>query len=136
MQLKEWRIYLIGADLFPINGKEHNQLSNYEFMTIAEDEGSVSSLQGFADNFNNDYVNTESFMRIIEVSIGDPKTVKCNKCGFVGYEEDLITTEDKEGTKIMQEKGINDKEFMRACPDCLTDEYLMDIEELKNNSHE
>jgi hypothetical protein len=132
MQLKEWRIYLIGADLFPIDGKEHNQLSNYEFMTIAENEGNVSSLQGFADNFNNDYVNTESFMRIIEVSLEDPKTVKCNGCDFVGYEEDLITTEDKEGTKQMQENGINDREFMRACPNCLTDENLMDIEEPKN----
>lgn len=41
MQLKEWRIYTIGADLFPINDKEHQNLTDEEFMEIAEHKGTV-----------------------------------------------------------------------------------------------
>jgi len=47
MQLKEWRVYFIGADMFPINGKEHHELSDDEFMNIAEQYDGVRSLKGF-----------------------------------------------------------------------------------------
>lgn len=41
--------------------------------------------------------------------------VRCNKCGWQGEEEDLIIVKDK-------------KEFIKACPHCKTDIYLIDIE--------
>jgi len=49
--------------------------------------------------------------------------VKCNNCDWEGYEEDL---------SLLNESNPNDKEdkslyFFKACPNCKTDDYLMDI---------
>lgn len=42
--------------------------------------------------------------------VGDPDHVKCNKCEWLGDEEDLEIIDD-----------------MRACPTCKTDECLTDV---------
>ena len=49
--------------------------------------------------------------------------VKCNNCDWEGYEEDL---------SLLNESNPNNKEdkslyFFKACPNCYTDDYLMDI---------
>ena len=71
MQLKEWRIYFIGSDLFPINGKEHHELSDEEFMTIAEQYDGVRSLKGFEGEFNTETVSTQERIRFISVPINE-----------------------------------------------------------------
>ena len=43
-------------------------------------------------------------------TFSEKHSVKCNNCGFTGFEEDLRPIED-----------------MRACPNCETDNYLTDI---------
>jgi len=79
MQLKEWRIYLIGAELFPIDGKEHYDLTNEEFMSIAEENDGVRTLQGYANDFNSNEVSTEDFMRIIAVPVNDESYANASK---------------------------------------------------------
>lgn len=44
----------------------------------------------------------------------DDEKVKCNSCGWQGYEDELILCVDDEG-------------FFNGCPHCLTDSYLMDV---------
>lgn len=41
--------------------------------------------------------------------------VRCNMCGWEGYENDLVLCEDEGG-------------FFNGCPNCKKDDYLMDIE--------
>lgn len=43
--------------------------------------------------------------------------VKCSNCTFVGTDDELVLLPDGQ-------------EFYKACPNCKTDEYLMDIDEL------
>jgi len=40
--------------------------------------------------------------------------IKCNDCDFIGFEDDLEIFSDN-------------TEYFKACPNCKTDEYLMDI---------
>lgn len=68
--------------------------------------------------------------------------VRCNKCGWIGFEDELeligIAEVDGEEIPIVHEsrssrhvtvlKLIEAKEFIDGCPNCLTDDYLMDIE--------
>jgi hypothetical protein len=46
--------------------------------------------------------------------------VRCNMCEWEGYEEDL---------ELIEEESDNDfdRSFFRACPNCKTDDYLMDL---------
>ena len=50
------------------------------------------------------------------------KKIKCNDCNFIGFEDDL-------------EIFMDNTEYFKGCPDCKTDEYLMDIDSplLTNN---
>ena len=50
-------------------------------------------------------------------------TVKCSNCDFKGVEEDL---------KFVLEDPSNMESGMNACPNCLTDTCLMDVEETGN----
>ena len=99
--------------------------------TIEGDELNYAFMDG-EDIVYSDSDRQVTFEIINDSPKKEPHTVKCNYCDFEGYEEDLVVIEDKEGTKKMQENGNNDREFFRACPNCLTDENLMDIEEPKN----
>lgn len=44
------------------------------------------------------------------------QSVRCNNCEWHGLEYDLI-----------RRRYLGTGEFIRACPHCLTDEYLMDM---------
>ena len=55
--------------------------------------------------------------RLVEkkaMKINDNDKVKCNKCGWEGFEENLIPFEDADGGGY-------------GCPKCNTDEYLQNI---------
>ena len=68
--------------------------------------------------------------------------IKCNKCGWIGYDEDLtlfetkgdeaetITAEETRGHGVTRhsERSAN-PDFFKGCPHCKTDAYLMDIED-------
>lgn len=69
-------------------------------------------------------------------------TVKCNDCNFIGTEDDLLKTiefklnENSELEHLSMEdfskehkslKNVFDYQIIDGCPNCLTDEYLMDI---------
>lgn len=49
-------------------------------------------------------------LRELNTTMGEKHEVKCNKCNFSGFEDELVSIEDE-----------------RACPNCDTDSYLMDI---------
>ena len=67
---------------------------------------------------------------------------KCNNCDWEGNEEDLTLVEfdvnDEEETPTATEcknghinrlkEEPKEIDFLKGCPNCLTDEYLMDIE--------
>lgn len=61
--------------------------------------------------------------------------VCCNMCGWHGDDDDLVKaveTEHLDGT-ITHEKYTGqyierDSEIINACPICLTDEYITDVE--------
>lgn len=52
--------------------------------------------------------------------------VKCNNCGWEGYENNLEIFEDD-----CKEQRF-DRPFFKGCPNCETDDYLMDIENESN----
>lgn len=67
---------------------------------------------------------------------------KCNNCDWEGDDEDLTLVEfdvnDEEETPTATEcknghinrlkEEPKERDFLKGCPNCLTDEYLMDIE--------
>lgn len=63
--MKEPRIYLINLNNVDLND-HYQDLTDEEFMDIAEQEGTVYSLKGFTDAFNLSTINTDSdVIRII-----------------------------------------------------------------------
>jgi hypothetical protein len=52
----------------------------------------------------------------------DTAKVRCNNCMEVFEDDDYL--------KILEDDG----EFFKGCPVCLTDEYLMDLEEDKDGN--
>lgn len=68
--------------------------------------------------------------------------VKCNNCDWIGNENELelvgvIVVNDEEITVSHESrvsgivtilKQVDAEEFIDACPNCLTDDYLMDME--------
>lgn len=67
--------------------------------------------------------------------------IKCNNCTFKGHEEDLLlvefdindsietptATEQTGGAVKRISEQPKDVDFLKGCPNCLTDSYLMDI---------
>ena len=66
--------------------------------------------------------------------------IKCNYCNWTGDEEDLVLVEfdaeDLNEVPTAVENSIavtrflpepEEVDFLKGCPDCLTDSYLMDI---------
>ena len=65
--MKEIRVYVVNADLY--EGEDLIQeLSNEEFIALAEEQGTVYSLKGFENAYNDDCVDTiNTFIRFIKV---------------------------------------------------------------------
>ena len=62
------RVYTI--DTFNLQEQDWNKLTDDEFMTLAEKEGNVYTLEGFKDAFNNSDVNSEiDVIRFISVRL-------------------------------------------------------------------
>ena len=49
--------------------------------------------------------------------------VRCNNCEWEGYEEDLQIFTDLSDNNVS-----HDIHYFKGCPNCKTDDYLMDIE--------
>ena len=66
---------------------------------------------------------------------------KCNNCGWQGNDDQLYlvefnledleetptATEDKYGNVIRYSKEPTDVDFLNGCPNCLTDQYLINL---------
>jgi hypothetical protein len=64
---KETRVYLIDLNEVELD-EGYRKLTDEEFMKVSESQGTVYSLAGFQQNFNNDMVNqNNSVIRFIEV---------------------------------------------------------------------
>ena len=50
--------------------------------------------------------------------------VRCCNCEWQGDEDELILVETDESIHNMDNRL--DREFIKACPNCLTDDYLSD----------
>lgn len=60
---KETRIYMIEVD-----EKGSDDYTNEEFMTLAEEQGTIYSLKGFQDEFNyTDNISTNYYIRILNI---------------------------------------------------------------------
>ena len=65
-QQSETRVYVI--DTFNVKERNWNDLTNEEFMNLAEEDGNVYTLQGFQEAFNSQDINTEiDVIRFINV---------------------------------------------------------------------
>ena len=65
-QQSETRVYVI--DTFNVRGINWNDLTDEEFMNLAEEDGNVYTLQGFQEAFNSQDINTEiDVIRFINV---------------------------------------------------------------------
>lgn len=71
----EPRIYTLPTrDFYTPNGKDHRQLTDAEFIELAEQQGTVSTLSGFQELFNHqleDISNQYTCIRILWVKISD-----------------------------------------------------------------
>ena len=64
---KEYRIYTI-----PIrNLTDYTKVSDDEFIEAAEQFGSIYTLKGFENDFNDEYINCNDYLRIISVPVYD-----------------------------------------------------------------
>ena len=68
-------------------------------------------------------------------------SVECNNCGWIGDEEDLtliqfnIEDDEETPTAIESHGGAVERiseeptnvDYLKGCPECLTDSYLMDL---------
>ena len=65
-QQSETRVYVI--DTFNVKERNWNDLTNEEFMNLAEEDGNIYTLQGFQEAFNSQDINTEiDVIRFINV---------------------------------------------------------------------
>ena len=65
-QQSETRVYVI--DTFNVRGINWNDLTDEEFINLAEEDGNVYTLQGFQEAFNSQDINTEiDVIRFINV---------------------------------------------------------------------
>ena len=74
-KMKELRVYVINVDdvdfekEMPVNTAV-SELSDKKFIEIAERQGSVYTLQGFQNAFNNENINSSAdIIRFIEVEV-------------------------------------------------------------------
>jgi len=53
----------------------------------------------------------------LKQTFGVKHDVQCNYCGWSGFEEELAICNEQDKTLY----------FFKACPECMTDDYLMDL---------
>ena len=66
----ETRVFVVNLDLLHEhqNARGYMHLTEEEFMTLAEEQGSVYSVPGFEEAFNNNFISTENcVIKVIEV---------------------------------------------------------------------
>lgn len=56
-QQSETRVYVI--DTFNVRERNWNDLTDEEFITLAEEDGNIYTLEGFQEAFNSQDINTE-----------------------------------------------------------------------------
>jgi hypothetical protein len=54
--------------------------------------------------------------------------VKCNWCDWIGYDDDLKVEVDLSDNPIS-----HDVQYRKVCPECLSEDYLMDVEIVLQN---
>ena len=65
-QQSETRVYVI--DTFNVKERNWNDLTDEEFINLAEEDGNIYTLQGFQEAFNSQDINTEiDVIRFINV---------------------------------------------------------------------
>ena len=65
-QQSETRVYVI--DTFNVRERNWNDLTDEEFINLAEEDGNIYTLQGFQEAFNSQDINTEiDVIRFINV---------------------------------------------------------------------
>jgi len=57
----ETRFYLIGVGTIPDDNEQVEELTDEEFMTLAEEQGTVYSCEGFAEDLNHDNIDTTDY---------------------------------------------------------------------------
>lgn len=69
--MKEIRVYVVSCDLY--DGEEYiPEMTNEQFMDLAEEQGNVYSLNVFETSYNNDWLDTiNTFIRFIEVECAE-----------------------------------------------------------------
>lgn len=68
LQQSETRVYVI--DTFNIGERNWKSLTDEEFITLAEEEGNIYTLEGFQEAFNSQDINTEiDVVRFINMPI-------------------------------------------------------------------
>jgi hypothetical protein len=69
--MKEIRVYVVNCDLY--DGKEYIlEMTNEQFMDLAEEQGTVYSLNVFETSYNNDWLDTiNTYIRFIEVECAE-----------------------------------------------------------------
>lgn len=69
--MKEIRVYVVDVDLY--DGDTYlDYLTDYEFMEVAEEMGSVYSLRGFQYDYNQDNISSiHTIIRFIEVECAE-----------------------------------------------------------------
>ena len=69
--MKEIRVYVVNCGLY--DGEEFiSEMTNEQFMAIAEEQGGVYSLKGFERDYNDEYIGSAfTFIRFIEVECAE-----------------------------------------------------------------
>lgn len=67
---KETRVYMI---MLPESNQDESELSlsDEKFMNEAERQGHVYTLKGFEQLYNSDFLNSESYIRFIDILINE-----------------------------------------------------------------
>lgn len=106
MQHREWRVYLVPAEKFTEEAEQHFELTDDAFMSMAEQQGTVYSIKTFANYFNEERINSESFIRIIAVPCEEQFANASEPESYVFTKEELYSFT----TKAMQRKAEYDAE--------------------------
>lgn len=64
---KEWLVYILSIENPILDNKHHTEISDEEFIELAEEEGNVYSLKGFEQAFNRENISDQDIIRILYV---------------------------------------------------------------------
>lgn len=97
---------------FYLDDKE-SEIYEYDTNTYIDNEDLMSDME----NDRNDWVYSVIDTGYIEIK----PNIYCNNCNWNGFEEELL--EYNETSKV----DNTTLEFVKGCPNCKTDEYLINI---------